>query len=120
MLCCFLQMGCERLTSEGAIGAIYDRTAKWRERLLLFKLDRQKLGRMRLNHLRNTRRRSWVSQRSFRYDTHFAEGAVIVSVFETTQNVVDEFAGTLRVRECLVPIDVQHLLPPEGSRGFSL
>jgi hypothetical protein len=94
----------------------------WEKRLLLRGLDLRKLGRMHRNFFRGTRRRSWVtvSRNGFRYDYDLATGAVIANGFESTQKITDHFGRKFRVRECLVPIDVQHLLPPEGSRGLCL
>jgi hypothetical protein len=94
----------------------------WEERLLLRGLDLRKLGRMHLNSFRRIRRRSWVtvSRTGFRYDYDLATGALLANVFESTQKVADDFGRKFRVRECFVPIDVQHLLPPPDAKGLYL
>jgi hypothetical protein len=93
----------------------------WRERLLLFALDLRDLGRRHFNYINGTkRRRSWISvYYRLRYDHDKATGAIVFNVFDrSTQKVLDYFGSKFHVRDCLIPLDVEHLLPSTCERPY--
>jgi hypothetical protein len=89
-----------------------DHRAFWEKRLLLAAFDLRKLGRMHRNYVRRIPGRTWVTSFGrMPYDHDLRFGRLISFVTGSTQGVLDEFAPKFRVRDCLIPLDVQHLLP---------
>jgi hypothetical protein len=90
--------------------------AFWQKRLLLATFDRRKLGRMHRNSFRRRRRRTVAVARSgFRYNVDHSTAALLCNVFGSTQKMLDHFSSKFRVRDGLIPIDAQHLLPRSGT-----
>jgi hypothetical protein len=89
-----------------------DHRAFWERRLLLATFDLRKLGRMHRNYVRGIPGRSWVTSfGTMPYDHDLRLGRLISFVTGSTQGVLDEFAPKFRVRDCLITVHVQHLLP---------
>jgi hypothetical protein len=87
----------------------------WRQRLLLYAVNLRDLGRRHFNHVNGTKRRqNWsiLYGSSLLYDFDKATGAMVCNYFDgKTQNVLDHF-GSSTFRDSLIPLDVNHLLPP--------
>jgi hypothetical protein len=89
-----------------------DHRAFWEKRLLLATFDLRKLGRMHRNNVRGIPGRTWLTFFGrMPYDHDLRLGHLISFVTGSTQGALDEFAPKFRVRDCLIPLDVQHLLP---------
>ncbi len=115
-----------------------DHEAFWRNRLLLSKCDPDRLGRMNLNKLKRTDRRSpWITQtkmgsRAFKYNMDRATGNLMIHAagYEgsgpdlefhsnlnvgSTQAVIDDLRKRLNVRNCLMHYETEHLLPKKDN-----
>ena len=92
----------------------FDQQTFWQQHLLLATFDLRKLGRMQRNSVRRRRRRTrtTISHGGFGYDVELATGALLSNVFGSTQKLLDRFRSEFRIRDCLIPINAQHLLPP--------
>ena len=63
--------------------------------------------------------RGWVTYwGTVPYDHDLRLGRLISFVTGSTQGVLDEFAPKFRVRDCLIPLDVRHLLPDPVARLY--
>jgi hypothetical protein len=144
--CCHLEWrirGRAALKAAGIGGAAdlltFDHRRFWRERLLIAKLDLQRLGRLNHSNLKRRlssqpqqRRRSWGTKwGTIDVDLFARRGALLVSalprpsivasdkprsVLCTVQDVCDGLKGKkVRVSDCLMMIDNNHLLPPQTS-----
>lgn len=97
----------------------------WQERLLFAGVDLQKLGRMHRRAFNPaTTQRSWVTASHsgrFHYDGDAATGAILFTICDhSIQKLIDRFGSRFRVRDCLIPIDVRHLIAPPQSASLLL
>jgi len=92
----------------------------WRTRLLLFALDPEALGRKYHNARRGTRRRKpWIISYPCgllynpdqRVGQLMLRGAGEPNSRGSVQGLIDDYAGRLDVRSCLIKLNVEHLLP---------
>jgi hypothetical protein len=84
----------------------FDHRRFWQERLLLVELDYARLGRMLRNRRNGARRRS---SRSTQDD--YQVGLLTEQACGSIQQIIDTYRQ-IRVRDCLIPLDVSDLLPP--------
>jgi hypothetical protein len=85
----------------------------WEKRLLLFDVDRERLGRLIRNSLDGTRRRKSGLERIGGSLINFDKrtGDVNVRAHWTIQGLIDELPRSYRVRRALIRISNQELLP---------
>jgi len=92
-----------------------DFRAFWSSRLLMSKMRFEYLGRLVTNACTGSNRRGpWMQPwpHGFVFDVHTRTGQIIRRAYGSTQSVIDHCRKTVNVQRCLVPLDVQHLLPP--------
>jgi hypothetical protein len=85
----------------------------WHKRLLMFELEVEKIGRLCNNHHIHTRRRvPWTTRYgSYQYHLDRRAGHAMMRRFGSVQAIVDLYRKQFDVSSCLVPINVDHLLP---------
>lgn len=89
-----------------------DRRKFWAQRLLLFDVNSERLGRRYHNWQMGTHRRQpWVERFGpISYDHDGRAGQIIARAL-TVQGIVDAYTRRFDVRSCLIPIAVADLLP---------
>jgi hypothetical protein len=75
----------------------FDHRQFWQERLLLFAVDKKRLGRMISNHLEGRKRRT---SRIARVEDHYRI------------ELIDQWGASIRIQRALVPISNEVPLPP--------
>src|SRR5262249_27110999 len=85
----------------------------WQKRLLLYDVDRQKLGRMLRNRWAGRRRRTPEVTRSgkYEYDIEVATGEVCMQIHQTVQELIDKRKSACRVQRALILLSNETLLP---------
>jgi hypothetical protein len=91
----------------------FDHRAFWQKRLLLYTVNRQRLGRLLRNRVTGKRRRTPEIHQSGRYgyDIEGKTGEACVRSFETVQELIDKMKS-FRIHRALVSISNEMLLPP--------
>jgi hypothetical protein len=109
-----------------------DHRAFWKERLLMRTVNQQALGHQYNMHVlgRDRRRGPWIefygAAKSLAYDFDGRAGYMLMRrAGDTTQGVADSYGKLFDVSRCLVPLDVDELLPAgsgidNDSRGVEL
>jgi hypothetical protein len=115
----------------------WDHRSFWQQRLLLYAVDRQRLGRQyNVKQSGRRRHRPWVEvsrwgQHELVHDHDAVRGRLLVNEAQLrsttghrdgdlgprTQDVIDEYRGSLSVRRALVRLNTGHLLPEAGLEG---
>jgi hypothetical protein len=92
----------------------FDYRGFWQKRLLLYDVDRRKLGRMLRNRWAGQRRRTPEVTRSGKYEYHVdsATGEVCMQIHQTVQELIDKRKSACRVHRALIPLSNETLLPP--------
>lgn len=76
----------------------------------------QTLGRMYSNrgkqHKRRLPRVIKFGKCNLLYDYDSRRGFLVTYPYRSTQAIIDEFRKQIAIGRCLIPIDVEHLLPP--------
>lgn len=86
----------------------------WKDRLLLYKLDVERLGRLYFNREKNTKRRTaWVKRHKGKiiYHTDRRTGQIIFHSVGSVQDVLDQYQRKINVWSCLIRLDIDRLLP---------
>jgi hypothetical protein len=95
----------------------FDHHAFWSKRLLLYRINHDRLGRAYNNQQMNTNRRDpWLhrTEGGFVYNMDKRTGAILVRAFASIQQLID--AKTVKdTGNCLVPITVNQLMPEQGT-----
>jgi hypothetical protein len=93
----------------------FDHRAFWRKRLLLYAVDRRRLGRILRNRVTGKRRRTPEIHQSgqYGYDIERRTGGVWARSCETVQELIDDLKSLCRIRihRALLPIPNGSLLP---------
>jgi hypothetical protein len=92
----------------------FDHRGFWQKRLLLYDVDRGKLGRMLSNRGTGRRRRTPEVTRSskYEYDGDSAIGEVCMQIDRTVQELIDKRKSACRVHRALTQFSNEMLLPP--------
>jgi hypothetical protein len=93
----------------------FDHRQFWKERLLLFVADKERLGRLINNHLKGRKSRiSTTEQKGKHYRINIDQrtGDIHIRSHDTIQELIDELGPTFRINRALVPISNETLLPP--------
>ena len=89
----------------------FNHRAFWQKRLLLYAVDRRRLGRLLRNRSMGTKRRS---SRTYRSSAHWMDsrtGEVSARSYDTVQELIDKTKSLCRIHRALVPISNVLLLP---------
>ncbi|MDR6302563.1 hypothetical protein GGQ85_000239 [Nitrobacter vulgaris] len=91
----------------------FDYREFWRKRLILREINYSALGRMLWNRGKQQKRRTeWVKTCGpIKYHVDRRRGYIAATALGSTQAVIDRFRKEINVNRCLIPIDVEHLLP---------
>ena len=87
--------------------------AFWQKRLLLYAVNRRRLGRLLRNHVTGKRRRTPEIYQSgtYRVDIEGRTGEVYASSYDTVQELIDKLKSSCRIKLALVRIPTESLLP---------
>jgi len=97
----------------------FDHYEFWRRRLLLYKVDSERLGRMIRNKAKGTKRtkpEKTTSRRVMPFNDDLRVGETIRIAYETAQQVAARFAPDLRVRRALTRIPNDAWLPNRNAK----
>jgi hypothetical protein len=88
----------------------------WQKRLLLFDVDRRRLGRLIRNRITGKRSRaSEIKQTGgFKINIDGRTGEVHTRAYDTVQELIDRFKASNQIHRALVPISSEGLLPGVG------
>lgn len=90
----------------------FDHRLFWQKRLLLYRVDPERLGRLIRNRSQGKKSRTSEFVKSeFKYNIDANTGSVHVRACDTIQELIDELKGSHRIRRALVPISNEVLLP---------
>jgi hypothetical protein len=91
----------------------FDHRAFWQTRLLFYKVDRSRLGRLVRNMVTGKRRRTPEIHElgRFAFDIEAKTGEGWVRSFETVQELIDEMKPLVRVHRALIVMPNESLLP---------
>jgi hypothetical protein len=91
----------------------FDHRAFWQKRLLLYRVDRPRLGRLYRNRVTGRRRRTpeISSLGRYAYDIESRTGEVCARLCETVQELIDKFKPSFRIHRALIRIPNESLLP---------
>jgi hypothetical protein len=91
----------------------FDHRAFWKSRLLLYDIDRVKLGRAYHNHRLHSRRKTdWISMCGrYKYHNDLRAGSTLLRALGSTQAIIDQAGRWFSVKQSLIPVDCSALLP---------
>jgi hypothetical protein len=91
----------------------FDHRVFWQKRLLLYTVNRQRLGRLLRNRITGKRRRTPEIHQSGRYgyDIEGKTGEVYARSYDTVQELIDKLRSSCRIDRALVSISNEALLP---------
>jgi hypothetical protein len=102
----------------------FDHRKFWRKRLLLYDVDRERLGRLLRNQTSGRRSKTaemevWRNK-SFKYvvNPDARLGDIYVRSYDTIQELVDSLKSSHRIHQALIPISSAFLLP-DPARHFT-
>jgi hypothetical protein len=111
------RQACQRAGIESAADLpSFDHRRFWEKRFILATVDLRKFGRFyrRYRLGRGAPRWVWVSRSGrLQYDQDLRTGVILFNLADrSTQKLLDRYGRMFRVRDCLIRLDIEHLLPP--------